>query len=273
MSLVLYEVRDRVAIITLNRPEANNAQNPPLLAELDAAFDEAAADDEVRVIILNATGKHFSAGHDISAEVVKLEPWASMFDDMAENGLMRMYRWEAKHFLGYAQKWRNIPKPTIAAVQGACVAAGLMLIWPMDLIVAADNARFSDPVVRMAIGGVEYHGHTWEFGARKAKEMLFTARWMNAEEAEKVGMLNKVVPLDELHDATLELANDIAKMHPHGLMMAKRAVNQTMDIMGQYAAVQACFDTHSLGHANAWAADGRATLANLDEMTKANKKA
>jgi enoyl-CoA hydratase len=266
MSLILYEVRDRVAILTLNRPEANNAQNPPLLAELDAAFDKAAADDNVRVIVLNASGKHFSAGHDISPEVVKHEPWLSMFDDVDQNGLMQMYKWESKHFLGYSQKWRNIPKPTIASVQGACVAAGLMLIWPMDLIVAADNARFSDPVVRMAIGGVEYHGHTWEFGA-------FTARWMNAEEAEKLGMLNKVVPLDQLHEATLELANQIATMHPHGLMMAKRAVNQTMDIMGQYAAIQACFDTHSLGHANAWAADGRATLANLDEMTAANKKA
>ena len=184
---------------------------------------------------------------------------------------MRMYRWESKHFLGYSRKWRDIQKPTIASVQGACIAAGLMLIWPMDLIVAADNARFSDPVVRMAIGGVEYHGHTWELGPRKAKELLFTAGWMGAEEAHRLGMLNKVVPLDQLHEATLELANNIAQMHPHGLMMAKRAVNQTMDIMGQYAALQACFDTHSLGHANAWAAQGKATLANLAEMTKGNK--
>ena len=273
MSFILYEVRDRVAIVTLNRPEANNAQHPPLLTELDAAFDKAIADDNVRVIVLNASGKHFSAGHDISAEVVKHEPWLSMFDDVSANGLLRMYRWESKHFLGYSNKWRNLPKPTIAAVQGACVAAGLMLIWPMDLIVAADNSRFSDPVINMAIGGVEYHGHTWEFGPRKAKEMLFTGRWMNAEEAEKVGMINRVVPLEQLHEATLALANDIATKHPHGLLMAKRAVNQTMDIMGQYAAIQACFDTHSLGHANAWAAEGRVTLANLEEMTAANKKA
>lgn len=273
MSLILYEVRGRVAIITLNRPETNNAQNPPLLAELDIAFDKAVADDGVGVIVLNASGRHFSAGHDISAEVVKHEPWLSMFEDVDKNGLLRMYRWESKHFLGYSTKWRNLPKPTIAAVQGACVAAGLMLIWPMDLIIAADNARFSDPVINMAIGGVEYHGHTWEFGPRKAKEMLFTGRWMNAEEAEKVGMINRVVPLDQLHDATLELANTIASKHPHGLLMAKRAVNQTMDIQGQYAAIQACFDTHSLGHANAWAADGRVTLANLEEMTAANKKA
>jgi len=128
MSFILYEVRDRVAIVTLNRPETNNAQHPPLLAELDAAFDKAVADDNVRVIVLNASGKHFSAGHDISAEVVKHEPWLSMFDDVSANGLLRMYRWESKHFLGYSNKWRNLPKPTIAAVQGACVAAGLMLI-------------------------------------------------------------------------------------------------------------------------------------------------
>ena len=271
MSLILYEVRDRVAILTLNRPETYNAQSPALLAELDTAFDKANGDDDVRVIVLNASGKHFSSGHDISEEVVKHEPWLSMFDDVADNGLMQMYKWESSHFLHYATKWRNLPKPTIASVQGACIAAGLMLIWPMDLIVAADNARFSDPVVRMAIGGVEYHGHTWEWGPRKAKEMLFTARWMDAAEAERLGMLNKVVPLEDLHNATLELANSIAQMHPHGLMMAKRAVNQTMDIAGQYAAIQACFDTHSLGHANAWAAQGRATLANLAEMTKANK--
>lgn len=272
MSLILYEVRDRVAILTLNRPEQNNAQNPPLLAELDAAFDRANDDENVRVIILNASGRHFSAGHDISAEVVKHEPWLTMFDDVDQNGLMRMYNWERKHFLGYARKWRDLPKPTIAAVQGACIAAGLMLIWPMDLIIAADNARFSDPVVRMAIGGVEYHGHTWEFGARKAKELLFTAGYIDADEAHRLGMVNKVVPLDELHDATLTLANEIAQMHPHGLMMAKRAVNQTLDAQGQYVAIQACFDIHSLGHANAWAAQGKATLANLAEMTKGNKE-
>src|SRR3546814_122044 len=175
----------------------------------------------------------------------------TMFDDVDQNGLMRMYNWERKHFLGYARKWRDLPKPTIAAVQGACIAAGLMLIWPMDLIIAADNARFSDPVVRMAIGGVEYHGHTWEFGARKAKELLFTAGYIDADEAHRLGMVNKVVPLDELHDATLTLANEIAQMHPHGLMMAKRAVNQTLDAQGQYVAIQACFDIHSLGQANA----------------------
>jgi enoyl-CoA hydratase len=271
MSLIEYRVDEAVAVITLNRPETNNAQNEPLLDALDAAFEKAASDDAVRVIILNANGKHFSAGHDISAEVLTYDPWKSMFDDVDQNGLMRMYKWETKKFLGYSRKWRDIQKPTIASVQGACIAGGLMLVWPMDMIIAADTARFSDPVAMMGIGGVEYHGHTWEVGARKAKEMLFTGEFMSAEEAHRLGMVNRVVPHAELDDHVLALAHKISKMHPHGLMMAKRAVNQTMDIMGQYAALQACFDTHSLGHANAWTITGTASLAGLAEMTASNK--
>ena len=272
MSVVLYEARERVAIITLNRPDQRNAQNPPLLEALDQAFDRAVADDAIRVIVLNAAGRHFSAGHDISPEVLTYEPLKSLFDDVDSNGLLRMYNWENKHFLGYSRKWRDLPKPTIAAVQGACIAAGLMLVWPMDLIVAADNARFSDPVVLMGCGGVEYHGHTWEFGARKAKELLFTAGFIDAHEAHRLGMVSRVVPLEELQTATLALAEKIAKMHPHPLQMAKRAVNQTQDIMGFYAATQAVFDIHSLGHANAWAMCGKPTMAGLAEMTSASKK-
>lgn len=272
MSFILYEVRDRVAIITLNRPDRANAQNPALLDELDAAFDRATADDEVRVVLLNASGKHFSAGHDMSPDIVNHEPFLSVFARIDEVGLLDMYKWEARVFLGYSKKWRNIPKPTIASVQGACIAAGLMLVWPMDLIVAADNARFSDPVVRMGIGGVEYHGHTWEFGARKAKELLFTAGAIDAHEAHRLGMVNRVVPLADLQTATLALADEIAQMHPHALLMAKRAVNQTLDVMGQASAIEACFNTHSLGHANARAATGTSvTTEGLAGMLKANK--
>ncbi|MEM5388830.1 enoyl-CoA hydratase [Paraburkholderia phymatum] len=273
MSLVLYEVDSQVAILTLNRPDQRNAQNPPLLEELDAAFDRAIADDDVRVIVLNAAGKHFSAGHDISPDVLTYEPWASMFSDVERTGLLRMYNWETKHFLGYARKWRELPKPTIASVQGACIAAGLMLVWPMDLIVAADNAKFSDPVVMMGCGGVEYHGHTWELGPRKAKEMLFTGAFIDAHEAHRLGMVNRVVPLEQLGAETMALARQIAQRHPHPLLMAKRAVNQTMDIMGMDAAVKAVFDIHSLGHANAWATCGQPTIAGLAEMAPANKAA
>lgn len=271
MSLIEYETRERVAIISLNRPEQRNAQNAKLLDELDQAFDRAVDDKDVRVIILRANGKHFSSGHDIGPEASGSEPWKSMFDDVAENGLLGMYRWEIKHYLGYSRKWRDLPKPTIAAVQGACIAGGLMLAWPCDLIIAADDARFSDPVVRMAIGGVEYHAHAWELGVRKAKELLFTAGWIDANEAHRLTMVNRVVPRDELDSATLDLANEIAQMHPHGLLAAKRAVNQAQNAQGFLTALEAAFDIHSLGHANAWAAAGSPVLANLEQMTAGNR--
>lgn len=272
VSLVEYNVEDRVAVLTLNRPDQRNAQNAALLKELDMAFDRAVADEEVRVIVLQAKGKHFSAGHDISDEAQSGSPWDHMFDDIKENGLLAMYKWELGHFFGYSRKWRDLPKPTIAAVQGACVAAGLMLAWPCDLIIAADDARFGDPVVRMGIGGVEYHAHTWEFGARKAKELLFTAGFIDAQEAHRLGMVNRIVARDDLEKSTMALAQEIAQMHPHALLMAKRAVNQALDAQGQHNALQSAFENHSLGHANAWIVSGYPVMVGLEEMTKGNKQ-
>ena len=146
-----------------------------------------------------------------------------------------------------------------------------MLAWPCDLIVAADDARFSDPVARMGIGGVEYHGHAWEFGPRKAKELLFTGGYIDAAEAHRIGMVNRVVPRDELESAVMALAKEIAQMHPHGVLAAKRAVNHALDAQGQHIALQAAFELHSLGHANAWIVNGWPVLANLQQMTEANK--
>jgi enoyl-CoA hydratase/carnithine racemase len=177
-----------------------------------------------------------------------------------------IYSVESRRYLEYALRWRNVPKPSIAAVQGRCIAGGLLLCWPCDLIVAAEDALFSDPVVVMGIGGVEYHGHTWELGARKAKEILFTGRPVTADEAERVGMVNKVVPREELDAQTRELAETIAAMPPFGLRQAKRAVNQTLDIQGFYAAIQSVFDTHQTGHGNALSVSGYPVLARLDEM-------
>jgi enoyl-CoA hydratase len=273
MAIIEYEVRDRVALITLNRPERRNAQNAELLKELDKAFDQGVADPEVRVIVLKANGKSFSAGHDLSDEARNGPPWDHMFDGVKENGLLEMYKWELGHYFGYSKKWRDLPKPTIAAVQGACVAAGLMLAWPCDLIIAADDAVFSDPVVRMGIGGVEYHGHAWEFGPRKAKELLFTGGFIDAAEAHRLGMVNRVVPRDSLEEATLALASEISHMHPHALLMAKRAVNQALDAQGQHVALNAAFDLHSLGHANAWIACGYPVMVGLTELKEGNKAA
>ncbi len=183
------------------------------------------------------------------------------------------YDWETRGYLEYAKRWRDIPKPMIAAVQGKCIAAGLMLCWPCDLIVAADNAQFSDPVGMMGIMGVEYHAHTWEFGPRKAKEMLFTQSSIGADEALRIGMVNHVVPLDELGAFTMQLARRVAQTDPWALRLAKRSVNQTMDTMGFSAAIESCFDMHHLGHLRALAAtDGKTVvMANLAQMKDAGR--
>lgn len=255
---VLYEAADKIATITLNRPEVANAQNMAMLDELDAAWTKAAEDEDVSVIVLRAEGRHFSAGHDLN------DRWPSP-DEIT---LEWIYRAESRRYLEYTLRWRNTPKPSIAAVQGRCIAGGLMLCWPCDLIVAAEDALFSDPVATMGIGGVEYHGHTWELGARKAKEILFTGRPLTAAEAEKVGMVNKVVPRDELDAEARALAERIATMHPFALRQAKRAVNQTLDVQGFYAAIQSVFDIHQTGHGNALSVSGYPILARLDEMKK-----
>ncbi|MEU6372584.1 enoyl-CoA hydratase [Streptomyces sp. NPDC046909] len=253
---ILYEVKDRIATITLNRPEVANAQNMALLDELDAAWTRAAEDEEAKVVVLRAEGRHFSAGHDLK------DRWPAP----NEITLEWIYRAETRRYLEYTLRWRNVPKPTIAAVQGRCIAGGLMLCWPCDLIVASEDALFSDPVVTMGIGGVEYHGHTWELGPRKAKEILFTGRPLTAGEAEKVGMVNRVVARDQLDAETRELAEQIAKMPAFGLRQAKRAVNQTQDVQGFYAAIQSVFDVHQTGHGNALSVSGYPILAKLDEM-------
>lgn len=253
---ILYEVEDRIATITLNRPDAANAQNADLLDELDAAWRKAGDDPDVSVIVLRAEGKHFSAGHD-------LRGGGPVPDKIT---LEMIYSGESRRYLEYSMRWRNIPKPSIAAVQGRCIAGGLLLCWPCDLIVASEDASFSDPVVMMGIGGVEYHGHTWELGPRRAKEILFTGRPVTADEAEKTGMVNKVVPRDRLDAEVRELAEQIAQMPPFGLRQAKRAVNQTLDVQGFYAAIQSVFDIHQTGHGNALSVGGWPVLMKLDEM-------
>ena len=240
---VHFEIDDQVGVITLNRPEAANAQSPKVLAELDEAWRAADEDPQVKVIVLKSNGKHFSAGHDMTSS-----DGAPKQDLSTAEGL---YDWESRGYLHYAKSWRNVPKPSIAAVQGKCIAAGLMLCWPCDLIVAADNAEFSDPVLAMGICGVELHAHTWELGPRKAKELLFTGTSITAAEAKQLGMVNKVVPLAELVPATLEMAHRIARIDAFSLRMAKRAVNHTMDVQGYTTAIDAAFDMHHFGHTRA----------------------
>jgi len=261
---VIYEVADSVAVITLNRPEAANAQSRKVLEELDAAWTAAARDPSVKVIVLKSNGKHFSAGHDMSSTKNSSEPVEWRADEY--------YDWETRHYLHYAKSWREVPKPSIAAVQGKCIAAGLMLCWPCDLIVAADDAQFSDPVLSMGICGVELHAHTWELGPRKAKELLFTGDAITAQQAEQLGMVNRVVPLEELVPTAMALAQRIARQDAFALRMAKRAVNHTLDIQGYTNAIDAIFDMHHFGHARAaLVTGGIPSLAGLQRMKSGGK--
>ena len=253
--LVLYEVEGSTAWIQLNRPDYANAQNVALLTALDAAFMKAMADDDVAVVVLSGAGKHFTAGHDIGTPGRDIDkpfdrkatPWYPHANKPgAENAFVR----EADAYLGLCRRWRELPKPTIAMVHGACVAGGLMLAWVCDLIVASDDAFFSDPVVKMGIPGVEFFAHPFALGPRKAKEFLFLGGRMKAQEALAAGMINRVVPRAELRDTVAGMATKIGTMPRFGLALTKMAINQAEDRMGLRDSVDATYGLHHLAHAH-----------------------
>ena len=255
METVLYETpADHVVRIVLNRPETRNAQNTKLLYELNEAFDRAARDDAVKVIILAGSGPHFSSGHDLRESGPSLDmsqyptvgTWCGFECAGAEGRMAR----EKEIYIGFSERWRNIPKPTIAQVYGKCIAGGLMLAWPCDIIVASEDAAFMDNTVSMGVGGAEFFGHPWELGHRKAKEMLFTSDWIGAHEAHRLGMVNHVVPPKDLSDFTLALANRIAQKPLFALKLAKEAVNAAQDAQGRVQAMQTSFALHQLAHSH-----------------------
>ena len=252
---ILYErPADKVARIVLNRPEARNAQSMRMLYELNDAFDRAAQDDSVSVIILAANGPHFSAGHDLretdALEVVTEHERVGTWCGFGCAGAQSQMAVEKEMYIGLSERWRNLPKPTIAAVQGKVIAGGLMLVWPCDLIVAADDALFQDNTVSMGVAGAEFFNHPFEVGVRKAKEMLFTSDFLTAEEVHRLGMVNHVVPLDELHSHTLQLASRIAEKPLFALRLAKEAVNVAQDNQGRVNAMQTSFAYHQLCHSH-----------------------
>jgi enoyl-CoA hydratase len=255
MSVVRYERSGPVAMVTMNRPEYGNAQNSAMTYALDEAFYRAAEDDEVKVILLAGAGKHFSSGHDIGspdrdAHVSFPRRAGLWWDHVGKDGAESRFARESEVYLGMCRRWREVPKPMIAKVQGACIAGGLMLAWVCDLIVAADDAFFADPVVRMGIPGVEYFAHPWVMPPRIAKEFLFTGDRMPAQRAYEVGMVNRVVPRADLDAAADELAGKIAAMPRLGLALTKRAVNQAEDLQGLHSGMDAVFGLHHLAHAH-----------------------
>ena len=259
---VQYETLDegRIARILLNRPEARNAQNRGMLVELNEAFLQAEADDDVRVVILGGNGPMFSSGHDMGSKV-SLEEYAPGPNQHPTRGInggtrkgaenLMLQEWH--YFFENTRRWRNLRKITIGQAHGDVYAAALMLLWACDLIVAAEDTRFTDVVgARLGMCGVEYFAHPWEFGPRKAKELLLTGDSLDAHEAHGLGMVSKVFPAADLAEQTLAFARRIAALPTMTALMIKESVNQTLDNQGFYNSLNACFTIHELNHSH-WA--------------------
>ncbi|HET6952976.1 MAG TPA: enoyl-CoA hydratase [Acidimicrobiales bacterium] len=253
-----YESLDdgQIARILLNRPDVRNAQNRGLLVELDDAFRRAEADDAVRVVVLGGAGPMFSAGHDMGSATAVEERRSHpsyRVNGGTRTGAEYVMLQEWHHYFQNTLRWRNLRKITVAQVQGNVFAAGLMLMWACDLIVAADDTRFADVVgTRLGMCGVEYFAHPWELGPRKAKELMLTGDSLSVDEAHALGMVSKVFPVDDLAERTLGLARRIARLPTMTALLIKESVNQTVDNMGFYNALNACFTLHELNHSH-WA--------------------
>jgi enoyl-CoA hydratase len=261
-TFLLYETHDdgQIVRIMLNRPEARNAQNRGMLVELNDAFLRAEADDDVRVVILGGMGPMFSSGHDVGTKLSREEysPGPNQHPTRTINGGTRkgaenLMLQEWHYFFENTRRWRNLRKITIGQAHGDVYAAALMVLWACDLIICADDTRFADVVgTRLGMCGVEYFAHPWELGPRKAKELLLTGDAIDADEAHALGMVSKVFPADEIGDRTLEFARRIAKVPTMTALLLKEAVNQSVDNMGFYNALNACFTLHELNHSH-WA--------------------
>lgn len=247
-----YQKLDNIARVVLDRPDARNAQDTHMLYEVNEALDLAAQDDEVKVIVVAANGPHFSAGHDLrekDAKAVKKEyktvtTWGGFDRDGAEGQFAR----EQEIYLGFCERWRDIPKPTMVEVHGKVIAGGVMLVWPFDIVIASEDATFQDNTVAMGICGVEFFNHPYELGPRKAKELLFTSDVLSAEEAYLLGAVNHVVPKEQLTDFTMDMARRIATKNLFSLKLTKMAVNAAEDNAGRPATQQQAFALHHLLH-------------------------
>lgn len=273
---VLYAVADGIATLTLNRPQYGHAQNSQMSYALDAAFERAVDDDAVRVIVLRGAGKHFNAGHDIGTPgqdgdqpFERVQLW---WDHSDKPGAEKLYPREQEIYIGMCRRWHDIPKPTIAMVHGACIAGGLMLAWVCNLIVAADDAFFQDPVVRMGVPGVEYFAHAQELNPRIAKEFLFLGERMSAERAYLMGMVNRVVPRERLEAETYAMAARIAMQPRMGLALTKQVLNRIEELQGLRAGIDLAFGYHHLAHAHNQALGGDAIGGqDVRSMAAANK--
>ena len=241
----------RIARIILDRPAKRNAQGVTMTYQLDAALRRACLDDDISVIILAAEGDHFCAGHDLSMTDNRMGPETnrSLWGQYDAPGWEGLYGREKEIYLEITERWRNAPKPVIAEVQGSVIAGGLMLMWMCDIIIASEDARFRDNTgAQMGVPGVEFFNHPFALGIRKATEFLFTGGWLSAADALACGMVNHVVPRDQLSARTLELAKEMAETSLFALKLMKESVNAAQDAMGRRQAMQTSFANHQIGH-------------------------
>jgi enoyl-CoA hydratase len=241
-STLLQSQTGAVRTITTNRPDVLNAQSRILLEELDEAFLRAARDPAVRVIILAGAGKHFSAGHDLGSP----QEMEDQKKTALEPGFKGEYRRLWERFFENTMRWRDLPKPTIAQVQGYCIMGGMMIASACDIIVASEDAQFADRAVKWGGAHVQYFSMPWDFGPRKTKEYLFTGEFISAAEAERAGLVNRVVPRDKLESETMALAQRIAERDPYALKLAKASVNETQDAQGWRQAMEGAFKNYML---------------------------
>jgi enoyl-CoA hydratase len=230
---VTYEVVGRIANVTLNRPRYRNAQSRRLLEALDDAFARAVADHEVRVIMLRGAGDHFSSGHDLGTPEELADRQARPWPDGFRGEQQRSWELNVANTL----RWRDVAKPTIAAVQGFCIYGGWMIASAMDLVVAADDARFLP-------AHFQYFSVPWDLGPRKTKELLWKAEFLDAEQACELGLVSHVVPRADLDSFTHDLATQIARQDPFVASMIKRSVNEMQDQMGFRTAITAAHATY-----------------------------
>lgn len=275
---VRYDVDGAVAHIIMDRPAFNNAQNSQMTYALDAAFRRAVDDDAIRAIVLRGEGKHFSAGHDIGTPgrdvTASWDRQMLVPDHVNKPAAEFLYTREHEVYLGMCRRWRDIPKPTIAAVQGACVAGGLMLAWVCDIIVATDDAFFQDPVNRMGIPGVEYFAHGFELPPRIAKEFILLGERLSAERAYNFGMVNRLSTRATLLSDVKKIADELASRNRLGNWLTKQALNHVEDLRGKRTATDAHFHMHHFAHAQSDLVAGN-SLGGMDakSMAAANKKA
>lgn len=242
---ILYEKFDKIAKITLNRPEVMNALSRQVFEEMIDAFPKAEEDDEVRVVILAGAGDNFSSGHDLGSkeelEDRKKLPWPT-------DPWQTLKRTD-RHMWDFTLSLRNLSKPTIAMVQGYCIMGGWKLASACDLIMASEDAKFADRAVRWGSAHIQFSTLFWDLGPRKAKEHLWTGDFIDGKEAFRLGMVNRVVPREHLEKETIKLANRIALNEPMALKLSKASVNLAVDIMGQTAATEASYYIDTLARA------------------------